>query len=87
VRGRENCPLGSKRLFSPHFRSNSLLDKGSGITTSPAALTDITREHPECFREPDNNYKPCLASVVFQGERHARLGLPEYARRARIPVY
>ena len=28
-------------------------------TPSPTTLSDITREHPEWFTEPDNNYKPC----------------------------
>jgi hypothetical protein len=56
-------------------------------TPSSTTLSDITREHPEWFTEPDNNYKPCPASVVFPGERHACLGLPEYGRRTSITIY
>jgi hypothetical protein len=58
-------------------------------TTTPersTTLGSIQTEHPEWFTERDM-YRPCPASVVFPGERHACLGLPEYPHRTTITVY
>jgi hypothetical protein len=46
-------------------------------STSPATThQDVTQEHSEWFTEEGIPYKPCPASVVFPGKRHACLGLP-----------
>ena len=57
-------------------------------TTAEASstLSSVQGEHPDWFTEP-NMYQPCPAAVVFPGERHACLGLPEYPHRTTITVY
>ena len=62
MRGGGNCLFSSKQQFSPHFQSNSLVDNGSGTTTSPT----ITRESP---------HLPwfCGAAVLIKRSRGRRI--------------
>ena len=59
-------------------------------TTTPpersTTLGSVQTEHPDWFTER-STYKPCPAFVVFPGERHVCLGLPEYPHRTTITVY
>jgi hypothetical protein len=53
VRGGGNCLLSSKRQFNPHFQSNSLVNKGSGTTTSPTITKfRASGDFPHVRREP-----------------------------------
>jgi hypothetical protein len=58
------------------FASSAFAETAPRSTPAPAPAADVTREHPECFTEEAIPYKPCPASVVFTGQRHACLGLP-----------
>jgi hypothetical protein len=81
VRGGGNCLLSSKRQFNPHFQSNSLVNKGSGTTTSPTITKfRASGDFPHVRREPYE--KPRLRL----GFRFAALGSQSPASSAIEPT-